>query len=367
MPRVLLLVTDLQPGGTPLRIVRTARALPGFGVEPVVGCLAPRGPLSAVLEGAGIETFSCDAGHRGDVGAVFRLARHIRRTDPDLIHATLFHSNLAARLVGRLDRPRPIITASATIEVERPLHRLGETLTRAWSDWHLANSNSVARHLRDDLGFPPERLVVMPNAVDVERIAAAAPVRRDAVGLPPDRPVVLWAGRMDPVKRLDALIDALDRIREVVPFALVLAGDGPERSRVEALVAGRAWARDARFLGWVPELAGWLKAADLVVAGSLTEGMPNVVLEAMAAGRCVVAADIPACREVITSGQTGILVDADRADRWHDPIRRVLGAPAERRRLGAAASRFVRERFALAPAVAELSAFYSRVLAERTT
>jgi glycosyltransferase involved in cell wall biosynthesis len=367
MPRVLLLVTDLQRGGTPLRIVRTARALPASGVEPVVGCLAPRGPLSADLEAAGIETFSCDAAHRLDARAILRLVQEVRRTKPDLIHATLFHANLAARLIGRLDRTCPIVTASATIELERPLHRVGEALTHGWSDWHIANSNAVARHLHDELGFAPERLVVIPNPVDVDAIAAASPVRRQSVGLPTDRPMIFWAGRMDRVKRLDVLIDALDLLRATMTFSLVLAGDGPERPRIEARIADRPWSRDVHALGWVPDLAAWLKAADVVAVPSLTEGMPNVVLEAMAAGRCVVAADIPACRELIENGRTGLIVESATAAALSNALGDALRSPDTRARLGTAAASFVRERFALGAIVSELSGFYVRIIEGRST
>ena len=97
MRRVLLLVTDLQPGGTPLRIVRTARALGRFGFEAVVGCLAPPGPLTAILEQDRIATFASNAANRWDLTAAYRLAKHIGGINPDLIHSTLFHANIAAR------------------------------------------------------------------------------------------------------------------------------------------------------------------------------------------------------------------------------------------------------------------------------
>ena len=109
---------------------------------------------------------------------------------------------------------------------------------------------------------------------------------------------------MDRVKRIELLFDALDRVRVSHQFSLVLAGDGAERSRWESLAKNRPWSADACFIGWTSDL-GWLRTADALMLPSLTEGMPNVVLEAMAAGCCVVASDIPACRELIDPGARG--------------------------------------------------------------
>lgn len=337
MLRVLLLITDLQRGGTPLRLLRTAQALRNTGIEPIVAALAGGGPLTPSFRQAGIPTFHAEASGPRDVSCLFRLRRLVVETDPDLVHSTLFHANIAARLVGRSGRNRPIVTASATIEVERRWHRLCETLTSRWSDWHVANSRAVARHLVTELGFPPERVVVIPNPVDIAGIEAVPAADRRAMNIPSDVPLVAWAGRMDPVKRIDLLLEALARLRPRRRFAAVLFGDGPERQRIESLVAELGLTDAVRLPGWRNDLAAWLKAADLLVLPSHTEGSPNVVLEAMAAGCCVLAADIPACRELIEPGRTGALFSGYNADSIASLIIDLLASPDRRRSLAAAA------------------------------
>ncbi len=359
MRRVLLLVTDLQPGGTPLRIVRTARELPKYGFEPVVGCLAAAGPLSETLRGEGIETFACDARHRLDVGALSRLVGIVRRYDPDMIHSTLFHSNVAARMVGRSGRARPIVTGSATIEIERRTHRLGEALTSGFSDWHVANSVAVAEHLCEELGFSRERMVVIPNAVDVGRIDAAAPIDRREWGIASDRPMVVWVGRMDVVKGLDTLLDAIELVRCERACSLVLCGDGPERGRVEARAGGLA---DIHFVGWQAAPAAWLKAADVMVFPSRTEGSPNALLEAMAAGCAVVASDIAPCRELIEPGVSGELAEVGDATGFVRAIIRLLGDAGLRSREVESARRAVEASHAVGTVMSKLSGFYDLVL-----
>lgn len=359
MRRVLLLVTDLQPGGTPLRIVRTARELPRFGIEPVVGCLAEEGPLSATLRTWGIETFSCGARHRGDFMAFSRLAGIIRRYDPDLIHSTLFHANIAARLVGQVDRARPVVTGSATIEVERRSHLLGERLTCGWSDWHVANSRAVAEHLCEELGFARDRVVVIPNAVDAARIEAAPAINRRAWGIAPDKPMVLWVGRMDVVKGLDVLVDAIEIVRRERECSLVLCGDGPERGRIETRTTGMA---DVHLVGWQAEPAAWLKAAEVMVFPSRTEGSPNAVLEAMASGCAVVASDIPACRELIDPGVNGELARVGDSGELARGVVRLLSNESLRLHEAETAKRRVGVSHSVGTVNSQLSGFYERVI-----
>jgi len=296
----MMLTTDLQKGGLPLRLVRLAEHLQRGGrVEPVVGCLAPRGPLNTVLDACGIETFACDARGPFDVSALRRLAGHIRRIAPDLIHASLFHANVAARLVGRLDRPRPLLTSTVTIEIERHWHRWLESQTAGLSDLHVANSAAVARHLRDDIGFAPDRLRVIRNGLDLDEIDRTARADRAALGLAEDAPLIVWAGRMDPVKNLETLVDVVARVRLRVPVEVLLLGDGPMRPRVERLLRERHMARWVRVAGWQENVVAWLKSANVLLFPSRTEGSPNVVLEAMAARCPVVASHVPAISELI--------------------------------------------------------------------
>ncbi|MEE8169045.1 MAG: glycosyltransferase, partial [Phycisphaerae bacterium] len=203
-------MTDLQRGGTPLRVVRWSRWLRRIDVEPVVGCLAGPGPLSDELGRLGVAHFTCGARHPLDATALVRLARHIRRFNPDLIHSSLFHANLAARFVGRLDRRRPIVTNTVTVEVERIWHRRLEQLTARLSDAHVCNAPAVARDVVRKLGFPAHRVVIIPNGVDLDAMDATPPMERAPLGIPEGAALLVWVGRMDPVKDLISWIDVFD-------------------------------------------------------------------------------------------------------------------------------------------------------------
>lgn len=214
-------------------------------------------------------------------------------------------------------------------------------LTSGWSDWHTVNSAGVADQVCGEFGWSRDRVVVVPNPVDLREIDTIAPIDRPAAGIPSDRPMLLWAGRMDPVKRLDFLLDVLDRVRPRRAFTLALCGDGPLRTRIEARIAGLAWSRDVRLLGWRTDVVAWMKAADLLLLPSRSEGSPNVVLEAMAAGCCVLASGIAPCREVIAPGVTGALAPCGDASAWAAAVEGLLAHGEHRERLVAAARSWV--------------------------
>lgn len=343
--RVMMLVTDLQRGGTPMRLVNLALALRAFDVQPVVGCLAQRGPLHDSLDNAGIESFHCDATGPTSVLALRKLAKVIETTQPDVLCASLFHANLAARLVGRIDRARCIITNSATVEIERRWHNTLEALTADRSDLHVANSTAVREHLVR-LGFDPQRVGVIPNGLDLDRIERQAPIALEKEGFDRDGPLVVWVGRMDPVKNLETVIRAAAALaKREIQFALI--GDGRERSYMESLTERLGLTRHVRFMGWRDDVVGWFKAATCLVFPSRTEGAPNVVLEAMAAGCPVIASRIAAHEACIADGETGRLCAANDAAEFARAVEMTLDRPDVAGALATAAKGRVTEKHGL--------------------
>ncbi len=329
--RVVLLVTDLQRGGTPLRLARLAVGLRDAGIAVHVGCLAPPGPVGDALEATGIPTFACGARSARDCAALVRLAHHLRRIRPDLIHATLTHANVAARIAGGWLRI-PVVTSTATIEVERRWHLVLERLTARWDRGHIVNGRTLARHVAEVFRVPPARIHVIPPCPP----PVAGDMRRDEaraqLGIPPHEFVVLWVGRLDRVKRVELVIRCAE-ILSSVPNRFLLAGDGPDRMAVERALRLSSAAGTVHLLGWQTELAPLWAAADVLLFPSLTEGTPNAVLEAMAAGVPVVASDIPALRELSGDGKRLLLVAADAPKAYADALLWLRANEAQRRDL----------------------------------
>ncbi|MBN1514546.1 MAG: glycosyltransferase [Phycisphaerae bacterium] len=348
--KLLYLITDLETGGVPLHLYRLARSMRDGGHDVSVTCLSPPGPVSAMLEEAGIPTGACGARGAWDLRILPRLRGRIIQTQPDVVHAFLFHANVAARLLaglGTFPRQR-LICEIQTVEVERTWHLTVERYTHPWCRYVVGNSPSVVAHLARRAGVPPHRLVLVQGGIDAEPIRRARPIDRASLGLLAGAPVVLWTGRLDPVKRVDDLVlAAAQLVRQAIPLQLLIVGEGPEQPRLQELVGESGMSDHVHFAGRRSDVPRLLRMADLFVFPSRTEGLPNSLLEAMAAGLPIVATNVPGNCDVLTDGKTGLLVPPCQPYQLAAAMLKLLQNRSLAEELGAAASRAVSLRFQL--------------------
>jgi glycosyltransferase involved in cell wall biosynthesis len=217
------------------------------------------------------------------------------------------------------------------------------------------------------LGFPAERIVVIPNGVAVDN---QVPLDRDAAlaefDIPPGSHVVGYAGRLARQKRMGDLIWALQLLRQLrdrVYFLIV--GDGPERARLVALARHMGCDQLVRFAGRRDDAERLIGLMDVVWLASDFEGMSNSVLEAMAAGVPVVASDIPPNRELVVDGETGYLVKVGDSVGFAQFSDRLLSDRGLTRRIGAAARQRALEHFSIQKMVDAHAALYRQVIDEQ--
>ena len=209
------------------------------------------------------------------------------------------------------------------------------------------------RRTYERIGVPPESFVTVPNGVAPRADRMGRSEAREILGLEPDRPVVLTIGRLTHMKGQWSLIDAVPGLAARFPgLAVVLLGDGPLRTSLQARAASLGISAHVVFAGHRPDARRLLAAADVFVLPSRHEGMPLAALEAMEAGLPVVATRVIGSAEVVDDGVTGALVRAGDPAELGAAVARLLADPALRRRQGAAGRRryeacFTRERMAV--------------------
>jgi len=203
----------------------------------------------------------------------------------------------------------------------------------------------------------------IPNGVDLTLFAPATVGERRnlraRLGIPEDRVVCAFVGRLTPQKDPDLLLEAWAMGRR--PDAhLVLVGDGPLRSRLEARVTSGPNPGRVTFAGATADVAPYLRAADLLVLPSQAEGMSNVILEAMACGLPVVATDVPGNREMLgEEGRAGLLVPAGHPAPLAEAIETVVASATLRREIGSAARAVVEKRFDIQGVVTQYLSLYA--------
>jgi glycosyltransferase involved in cell wall biosynthesis len=358
--RVLQIITSLGIGGAERLVVSAAAGLPRSRFEQAICCLADRGPLAAEAEGAGIRVF-CVGEYPGvrHPLAFARLVRTIRAYRPTIVHTHLQAANLYGRLAARLARV-PIVVATEHnvytgkarryVAVERWLARTTDAL--------IAVSDEVRRFMTHQLGLAPSAVRIVPNGVT---LLAASPSQVAAIQARTGGASL----RLGTVASLTAkkghehLLRALALVRERgIGCSLVLAGDGAERERLERLRDELGLAGQVQFLGAVSNVADVLAAVDVFVLPSVVEGLPLALLEAMLAGKAVIATSVGGVPEVVRAGVNGLLVPPANPRGLADAIAALSESPEQRARFGAAARDTIERGFTESVYLESLTAVY---------
>jgi glycosyltransferase involved in cell wall biosynthesis len=186
------------------------------------------------------------------------------------------------------------------------------------------------------------------------------------LGLPADRFVVGWIGRMTAVKRTDDVLLALRALRERgVDAVLCMVGDGPGRDDVERQAHELGIARHCFYLGYQEDVAPWLAGMDAFVLPSSNEGTPASAIEALAAGRPVVATRVGGLPDVVREGESGFLVEPGDVDALADRLAELARDPKLRERMGAAGREGTPSRYAVARLVDDVDRLYRSLLEAR--
>jgi glycosyltransferase involved in cell wall biosynthesis len=302
---VALCITDLDMGGAEQAMVDLATRLEWIHFEPIIYCLGPRPQVEEAscvpaLEDAGLEVQFLDAQSAWQFQpTVRRLEALFRKQRPALVQSFLFHANLVSRLAARRAGVARVV-AGVRVAERRRWHLWADRLTSSLVDRYVCVSDAVARHSARRGGLAHDKLVVIPNGIDVTKYTDVLPVDLQMLGATAGRRLVTYIGRLDGQKGVHWLIKTAPRWLSRLPDCdLLIVGKGPQQARLEASCQRLGIAARVHFVGWRPDIAEILATSHLLVLPSRWEGMPNVVLQAMASRLPVVASDAEGVRELL--------------------------------------------------------------------
>ena len=301
-----------------------------------------------------IHTHTAKAGTLGRLSAaIFNLTR--RATRRALVVHT-FHGHVLTGYFGRL-------ASMAVRTAERALATITDCVV------------TIAPEQRRDIVerfriAPAERVVVVPLGLDLDRLLALSPAPsglRQRLGIAANDIVVGYIGRFVRIKDLETLVAAFAAARREAPGAwLLMAGDGPLHGEVEAAAQRAGVADRVRCIGWVDDLAEFYGAIDICALSSLNEGTPVALIEAMAAGRPVVATAVGGVPDVVDHNRTGLLVPPRAPADLGRAIAQLANDAPKRSSMGAAARADIAERFTVRRLVDDIDRLYkTRLSAKR--
>ncbi|MBX7134662.1 MAG: glycosyltransferase [Fimbriimonadaceae bacterium] len=382
MTRVLRVFSRLNIGGPSLHVVHLSAGLTAHGFETklVVGQTTEHeGDLLDFAETRGVDITVLPKFGRAirpldDLRVVLRICRLAREYRPDILHTHTAKAGALGRVAARLTRvPLVVHTYHGHVlsgyfnPVMSAFFRSIERGLAGGTDVLLTVSESVKHDLvRLGVGRA-DRIRVLPLGLDLLPLAGVLPRGRlrEAAGWPPEAKLVGIVGRLVPIKDVDTFIEAAYRISSAtddVRFAVI--GDGEERTRLET--RAKALLRDRiHFFGWKKDTAAVFGDLDIVVNTSLNEGTPVALIEALAAGRPVVATAIGGTPDLLEGGRFGALVPAGSAERTAQAIEAVLSSPVVALQMATVGQDTVLKRYSVERLLNDMAALYREQLTQR--
>ena len=294
-----------------------------------------------------------------DLVTAVRLASALKTRSIDILHAHTSHVHTTALLARFLaGRGKVIVSRRVSFPPKRnPLNRWKYRLP----DRIIAVSQEVGRVLRDS-GLDEDRIAVVHSAVDLARLDVP-PMPRSDLGVPQGVPLLVSAGALVGHKDHANLLAALPQVHTAFPEArLLIAGEGEQRPKIEAQIAALDLQGRVTLLGHRGDAPRLIRAGDVYVSSSWSEGLGTSILEALACRTPVVATEAGGAAEMIRPGQTGFLVPCRNADALAQAIIQCLSRREEARAMAERGRRLVQEEFVTDRMVAGTLRIYQEVL-----
>jgi glycosyltransferase involved in cell wall biosynthesis len=360
------LTPRFPPGGAEKQLMYMVRALRDAGVDVRVFSLTQGGYCEDVLRSLGLPPYWIGR-FKNPLLRLMTLVKALRGFRPHIIQSTHFFANLYAALAARLGSALSIGCSRSDVFYELGNAKGWGSLCLKAPTALLANSEAARRNAIS-LGLKPERIHVIANVIDLADFDAhCQPLAGTGAGLHPfagEHPLAIAIGSLAPVKRFDRFLDALALARRTVPgLKALLAGDGPERAALERQAAALGlWPDHLAFLGRRQDVPCLLRQADVLVLTSDHEGFPNVVLEAMAAGRPVVTTPAGDAGTLVQDGVTGYVVPSQDTEGLAARLVELCNAPDLRDQFGRAARRRAEQDYDSRGLAGRLLGIYDQIL-----
>ncbi len=319
------------------------------------------------LERDGVRVFGLARTGTKDILNWRVLASELRRGGVEVLHAHKFGSNLWGTLVGRLAGTPVVVSHEHTWSYEgEPVRKLLDRHVIArGSDAFVAVSREDRRRMIEIEGVPPDKAVYVPNGAPRSPPPSGRDVRGE-LGIPPDAPVIGSVGMLRAQKAFEVLIEAAATLREQHPALRVLiAGDGPERDALTALIAERGLEETVLLLGHRDDATDLVSSFDVAVTSSDYEGMPVSVLEYMEAERPVVSTRVGGLPDMVEDGVHGLLVPPRDPAALAGAVDALLRDPARRAEMGAKGRERRRSEFDIDTMVRRIEELYLELLSRR--
>ena len=362
------LTEDLGLGGLEHVVATLCTTLDPDRFETSALCLKDGGPLADELTARGIPVFRLTPPNgRPDYFAAAKIARILRRERIDIVHTHNTSAFIDGGLAALLARtPTHVHTDHSRLFPDKRRYMIAEYVMSHFAYRVVGVSDHTVAELRRYERIPVSKLTTIPNGIDAKAFGRErdSTLKRIELGIGPTSPILGVAVRLTEQKGVTYLLRAMPQILSAHPdTVLVIAGDGVLAQPLREEAAALGVAEQVRFIGSRRDIPELLSMFDVYALPSEWEGLPMIILEAMAAGCPIVASNVGGVGTAVRDGENGYLVAARDVDALGQRIVSLLADPGRRRQFGEAGRRIFRQHFS----AEAMAAAYARVYARESS
>jgi glycosyltransferase involved in cell wall biosynthesis len=367
---ILHLVNEFEDKSVTRIVEKLIQKLRGPHFQFHVGSLRTQGSMQTVYRLLGAETIVFSMREGGLARTLKDLRHYIDSQHIDLIHS---HSPRTALVLALSTVARPHVPHLHTKHIltfprDRSMgvvYTIVDRVSLYLPDHIVAVSNAIEKHVESFPGMTDRQISTIHNGIAYDRFFTpqTRDVCRTELGINLRAQVVGFTGRLEPIKHLDLLLRAFaDATKDCPNAILLMVGDGSMRAKLEHLSATLNISDRVIWAGFQSDIPRLLATMDIYVQPSINEGLPLSVLEAMAAGKAIIATDVGGIREILTCDQTAVVVPSGDLSALSSGLNQLLVDVDRQQALGKAARSFVQEHFGVDNMVSKYEQLYRQYL-----
>lgn len=368
--RVLHVVQSMETGGLENGIVNLVNHSNSDDFIVDILCLRAKGELAERIHNPNSQLFFDGNPHHGKLTAIKKVYQHCKSHNYDIIHSHGYATMLAAYIGGSLARCPAIINGEhGTLYYASRKERLVQRFLFNRMRLNLSVSSVLKNKICDLFAVSKEKFTTIINGVDTDKfqpsnsVDTSINILANELDLNSEHIVIGSVGRLVEVKNYPSLIKAMAIVRDRYPNTkLFLAGEGPERNKLEPLISELALEQNVTLLGRRDDVPALMKLYDIFVLPSFSEGLSNTLLEAMASGTPVVASRVGGNGEIVAEGISGYLYPSDDSQALSEVLVNLVADECKRTQMGRQARQHIEDNFSIASMVANYEATYLQLL-----
>jgi glycosyltransferase involved in cell wall biosynthesis len=376
-PQIVFLIDSLGMGGAERLMIPYLQEFVSTDFNPRVCAFQVRdgNPIAHDIEQLGVPVDLLPVRNLRNVDALPRLLRYLREHYADLLHTQLQFANILGSSAAKILDIPTVCTLHTIGNLDKKVRGYWRDQAMQWvlkaaSDRVIAVSEQTRRYYIEQAGFAADKTITLHNGIYLDPFTACTKestrALRQELGIAQDAPVLITVAVLRPPKGIQYMLEALPAIVQAVPDVVyVVVGSGEHEAKLQELVQQKQIAENVLFTGARSDIPSLLAMSDIFVLPTLTEALPTVLAEAMAAQKPIIASQVGGVPEMVEHERNGLLLEPAQPAQLVDACVRLLRNPSEAERMGKTGLEIAHQRFDIRKQAQRLGDVYLQLLEER--